>query len=411
MGQLRDKIRDMVRKEFTARLIKEAEGKVYRHSNYETDWSNLESGSASDQPTDEASKHDFVRWFMKSYVKSGSTLRLEGDQLNRVSAMLQAVANDPDKFIETLNKERELVFGESNFRSSADPAATVLGMYMKFKDLRGHLSNTRDFDAVKLDDAGEGEEKIYDVDKNLTSKADIARMLSSDPTETTTEMSVVNKVESALKHIGSDKIKDLLRLFKSNDATTEDRKEIRDSLTKLSKLINKGIDTYSYKFTESMIDAFDGVSEDDEEAQRRAFAVGLVEFKEAIGVRIGSQEIDVFNDVMEAPVESTDVFELVMKAAQNPDNADIYFDEILAAAREVFVDEYNKQGNFNSLGDYIDAMPEVKAVRNTLETIARRGRPAGSTKEVMAARAAAEPAPAAAPVGEPKRRGRPPKAR
>lgn len=410
MGQLRDMIRQMVRNEFATRMVAEAKKeKVYRHSNYVAAWSELGAGSPSGEPSAEGSKHDFVRWFMSQYAKDNTPLHLEGEDLAKVESTLRPLVGNPDEFVEALNKNRELVFGNSNFRSSPDPVATILDNYMKFKDLRSHLAGTTSFDNVKVDD--EGEEKVYDVDKNLTSKADIAKMLSVDPTETTTEMSVGNKVESALKHVGADKVKDILRLYKADDASTEEKEEIKTSFMKLAKAIKKGIDTYSYKFTEIMIDAFDGVAEDDEDSQRHAFAEALVNFKDAIGVRIGSQEIDVFNDVMESPVQGTDVLDLVIAAAKNPDNADIYFDEILEAAKEVFVEEYNKQGNFNSLGDFIDAMPEVKAVRQTLETIARRGRPAGSTKEVMAARAAAEPAPADAPVGEPKRRGRPPKAR
>jgi hypothetical protein len=411
MGQFRDMVRQMVRNEFAARMVAEAKKeKVYRHSNYVTAWAELKTGSASGEPSVDGSKHDFVRWFMSQYVKDNTPLHLEGENLNKAMGVLNPFINKPDEFIEALNKNRELVFGNSNFRNSPDPVATVVDNYMKFKQLRSHLAGTTSFDNVKIDDDNDQEkEKVYDVDKNLTSKAEIAKMLSVDPTETQTEMSVGNKIESALKHVGGDKIKDLLRLYKSDDASTEEKEEIKSSFIKLAKGIKKGIDTYSYKFTETMIDAFDGISEDDEDAQRQAFAEGLVNFKEEIGVRVGSQEIDVFNDVMEAPVENTDVLSLVLKAAANPDNADIYFDEILEAAKEVFADEYNKQGNFNSLGDYIDAMPEVKAVRNTLETIARRGRPAGSTKEVMAARAAVEPTPA--PSTEPKRRGRPPKIR
>jgi hypothetical protein len=411
MGQLRDTIRQMVRNKFASRMVAEAkkDEKVYRHSNYVGAWSELANGSASGQPSSEGSKYDFVRWFMSQYAKAGTPLHLEGEDLAKAESILRPLVGKPDEFIEALNKNRELVFSDSNFRSSPDPVATILDNYSKFKDLRSHLISTRDFDAVKLDDEQE-KEKVYDVDPTLTSKADIAKMLSVDPTETTTEMSVGNKVESALKHVGADKVKDILRLYKSNDSSTEEKEEIKANFMKLAKAIKKGIDTYSYKFTETMIDVFDGVTEEDEDAQRHAFAEGVVNFKDAIGVRIGSQELDVFNEVMDQDAGGKPVLDLVIAAAKNPDNADIYFDEILEAAKEVFVDEYNKQGNFNSLGDFIDAMPEVKAVRNTLETIARRGRPAGSTKEVMGARAATAP-PAPPPSAEPKRRGRPPKSR
>lgn len=413
MGQLRDTIRQMVRNEFAARMIAEAkkDEKIYRHSNYDVTWADLPAGSASGQPSEEGSKHDFVRWFMNQYVKENTPLHLEGDDLAKAQNLLRPLVGKPDEFVEAINKNRGLVFGDSNFRSSPDPVATLLDNYKKFKGLRSHLAGTTDFDKVKLDDETEEKERVYDVDPTLTSKADIAKMLSVDPTETTTEMSVGNKVESALKHVGADKVKDLLRLYKSNDASTEEKEEIKANFMKLAKAIKKGIDTYSYKFTEVMIDAFDGVAEDDEDSQRHAFAEGIVNFKDAIGVRIGSQEIDVFNEVMESPVGKSDVLEMVLAAAQNPDSADIYFDEILEAAKEVFVNEYNKQGNFNSLGDFIDKMEDVKAVRKALETIALRGRPAGSTKEVMAARTAAAPAPVAAPAEAPKKRGRPPKAR
>ena len=396
MSQLREMIRKMVRNEFAARIVAEAEGeeakkgeKIYRHSNYVAAWSDLPPGKMSGEPSNEASKSDFVRWFMAQYVKPNSSLRLD-NRYNAVRALLEPLQDNTDKFVEALNKDRELVFGSSNYRSATDPVSAILDVYLKFKEMRGHLSKTTAFDHVKVDSGSEdGEEagKTYDVDPNLTSKADIAKMLGADPTETTTEQSVGNKVESALKHLGVDKVKDLLRLYKSNDSSTEEKAEIKANLTKLGKLVTKAVDSYAYKFTESMIDGFDGVDENDEESLQRAFANGLVAFKESLGVRMGSQEIDVFNEVMEETVSrDKTVLDLVIAAAQNADNADLYFDEILAAARPVFIREYNRQSNFNSLGDYIDGMPEVKAVRTALETIARRGRPAGSTKEAMAAR-------------------------
>lgn len=388
MGQLRDVIRQMVRNEFASRIVAEAKNeKIYRHSNYVSAWADLDMGSSGADPSEKGSKHDFVRWFMIQYIKENTPLHFDQEDLAEVMSVLKPLADKPDEFIEALNKNRELVFGNSNFRDIPDPVHTIVDNYMKFKALRSHLAKTKTFDNVKLEDEDEGEEgegedkeesMSYDVDKNLVQRTEILKMLGSDPTETTTKMTVGNKLDSALKNVGAEKVKDVLRLYKSDDASTEEKEEVKAIFTKLAKAINKGIDTYSYKFTETMIDAFDGVSEDDEDSQRHAFAEGLVNFKDAIGVPIGSQEIDVFNEVMEESVENKTILDLVIAAAKNPDNADIFFDEILTAAREVFVSEYNKQGNFNSLGDFIDKMPETKAARNELETVARRGRPKGA---------------------------------
>lgn len=430
MTQLRDMIRKMVRNEFATRIIAEAEGeKIYRHSNYGQQWDAIKSAN---------DKRGFVEWFMRQYLKPNSTLALEGDDLAKAKALLEKSASDPDQFVEELNKNRELVFGKSKFRGNPDPITVPLGLYlMKIGvpttkdgfpslDKKGNVKKAgkslETLIGVVPSDEPTGdddeEEKIYDVDKNLTSKADIARMLGSDPTETTTEMSVVNKVESALKHVGSDKIKNLLRVFNDKSTPEEERAEIRDGFIKLAKLVNKGIDKYSMLFTETLVDAYDGVAavdENDEEAWgdavENAFQVFMVSFAEKLPKPMGSQESRVFEEILSTDVGKAYVQDLVIAAAKNSDSADIYFDEILEAAREVFVEEYNKQTNFNSLGEFVDAMPEVKAIRSELDTIAKRGRPAGSTKETMAARAATPTPVAAPPSGEPKRRGRPPKAR
>lgn len=91
MGDLRNKIRSMVRNEFARRLVGEAyehqnadtadATKAYRASNYDLTWSGLPEGGIDkkkpDAPSPEATKTDFVRWFLKTYVNAAnSTLNL-----------------------------------------------------------------------------------------------------------------------------------------------------------------------------------------------------------------------------------------------------------------------------------------------------------------------------------------------
>ena len=134
-------------------------------------------------------------------------------------------------------------------------------------------------------------------------------------------------------------------------------------------------------------------NEDDEQSHQKAFAEGIADFADELrkqGVKsLGSQEIDVFNDVITRMAgEGQDVLDMIIHTANNPEDSDRYIDEIISELYEGFKAEMDKRTNFNSLGDFIDQNPEVREIRKELKSIALRGRPAGSTAAAVAARKA-----------------------
>jgi len=111
MGQLRDKIRTMVRNEFAARMIEEAKkggynGKtVYRSSKYIDIWNDLPMGKASSNISDKATKFDLVRRMMTMLNKadqerSTAPMYLEPEQrllLLRFSSLLLMILMNSSK--------------------------------------------------------------------------------------------------------------------------------------------------------------------------------------------------------------------------------------------------------------------------------------------------------------------------
>lgn len=409
MSQLRNTIRMMVRNEFAKRMLEEAErdtysGKtVYRSSKYidAGGWNALDTGSASPRPADKASKHDFVRWFMKVYIKRDSDLGFDDEQFHRAQAMLDAVKNDPDEFIETINKERGLLFGNARteLRTHPDPAAYLLGSYLtkmgwnldkQNRPVTDKNKNTKNLysrvNTLFSDPKGEEEEeeKIYDVDKNLERKVEIARMLISDPSETSTEMSVGNKVDAAMGR--------LTKLFGNFS-----EQELKDKLIRLNAAIKQGIKVYTGIFVDNMVEAFRGLPANATDAiAETALLKGLNAFAQELHidqslVSQSSSDYEVFKVVLLA--NNDEVKDKLLMLAQDdvaPDQAEELWDEIAEVAMDIFTEEYeDKQSNFNSLGVYINDIPKVKAIRKEFGTIAQRGRPAGSTKEVLAAKKSA----------------------
>lgn len=410
MAQLREKIRSMVRKEFVTRLLQEAEGdenrKVYRHSNYVALWDKFPMGSKSDQPSSEATKHDFVRWFMKTYINSPSpTHGLKPEYLARVKALLTPLVGKPDEFIETMNKERELVFGRSgsdnlgsNYRvsmnDSTDPVAKIVNMYIAFKEMRQNLGGTSAFDDVKLDDQGapkaaapEADSEGYDIIPGTAKKTEVAAMLAQDPTETTTEMSVTNRNRSAMKHLGGEVLTQMLSFLKDPSVESPEKKEVLKNLDLISKIVARGTKAYSLLFIRTIIAAYRNVKDLDNDAEvDKALIQGRDNFVKALASHgsakngINPHELNVFiaalNEVIQNDITVND---LAILCAKRPDDVDLYIDEMLEAVMDVFKGEMDKQTNFNSLGDYIDAMPEMKNIRqNVLMTMAKRGRPKGA---------------------------------
>lgn len=420
--KLRETIRTMVRNEFVARILAEAESKsenksekVYRHSNYVASWDGLSPGKASSEPSDKPSKHDFVRWFVKNYINaSNSTLHLSPEYLAKAKALLMPLVGKPDDFIEAMNKERELVFGQSysdnpgsNFRSgltdSTDPVAKFVENYLSFKSLRGHLAKQTWLDDVHLDDEDEddGTEKGagYDVDPGATTKVNIAKMLSQDPTETTTEMSVVNRVKSGKKHLSNEKTKEILAFLQDPDMVKSDKSSILNDLDVINKLANDGLSRYSTMFIDSMIEASKAAKnvEDFEEVDKvramgvKKFIVKLRTagtFSKTVNKNTWNPaEGAVFDAALDADVGRYTVAQLVMIAAKKPESYELFRDEAIATAIEIFGEEMTKQTNFNTVGDFTDTLPRVKEVRQSLfKTLEKRGRKTGSTKEVLAAK-------------------------
>jgi len=381
MGQLRDVIRQMVRNEFASRMIAEVKKeKVYRHSNYIAAWSELDTGSPRNEPTDEGSKHDFVRWFMKQYAKENTPLYLEGEDLNNVQSLLQPLVNNPDEFIEALNKNRELVFGNSNFRSESDPVVKIVDNYIQFKKARKDLINTTAFDSVKLDtpeeeNAGEenaGEKATYDTDPSLVMKTLITDLLKTDPSESPTKQTVGNRLESSLKKLS--------KIFDKEDFEEED---IIDKVKILKKAVDYGLKNYVGMFVEHVIEAFKGLTTPVSDADaEKALEKGLFEFAKDLNIDTSlvarnTPDYEVFSVIL--LLNNDEVKDLIIEAANNPEKYEDNYDRIAEVAMEVLMDEMNKQTNFNSLGIYIEKLPAVKGVREFFGVGEKRGRPRKET--------------------------------
>ena len=402
MAQLREKIRTMVRNEFVSRLLAEAEEekkdeKVYRSSNYNAVWDGFEPGTKTQEISKKPSKNDFIRWFLKTYIVSpSSSLKLDQEDMKKVMDLYEE-AKSPDEFVEQLNLNR-WIFANSNFSKDADPLFKMVKAYKDAKEFGGTHIDYGQLQAA-MADKSEGEEpgegaRTYDTVKGAEeAKTTIADLLAADPTETTTKQSVLNRIESALKHVSGDEgMLALLSDFLKNPNADQDAKmDAKDMLTRLNKIVNSSVDKYSSMFSDSMVKTFKGVGEDDEQSHQKAFAEGIADFADELrkqGVKsLGSQEIDVFNDVITRMAgEGQDVLDMIIHTANNPEDSDRYIDEIISELYEGFKAEMDKRTNFNSLGDFIDQNPEVREIRKELKSIALRGRPAGSTAAAVAAR-------------------------
>lgn len=427
MGQLRETIRTMVRNEFASRMIEEAkkgkyDGKtVYRASKYVDLWNGIPKGKPTTEITETPTKFDFVRRFMKELqasTNSASKLYLDPEYREEAMQLLTPLLNDPDEFIETLNKERGLFFGimmtdnpGGNLRSSPDPVLAYLQQYLSDKDVRQSLGSVEG-DRAPEDDAAkaEGEEGEYDIIPGTHSKADIARNLESDPTETTTEMSVGNRLKKAMVHLTKERNLEILEFIKDASVDKADKANVMKNLETITRMAKKGVEAYTTLFVDSMIGAMKPVKnvEDDAEIDK-AVKAGYKKFVAALrsagtfspGVnkdQINPNEFNVFAAALDASEGRWSVLDMMLIAAKKPEKAETFRDEAIAASKEVFEHEMETQTNFNSLGDYTDAMPEMKKVREELfQTLSKRGRKKGTTKEVIAQRKAAA-APAKRPM-------------
>lgn len=133
------------------------------------------------------------------------------------------------------------------------------------------------------------------------------------------------------------------------------------------------------QFVEEFVDAmFDAFTEEGPELQH-AFAEGITDFAaklQAAGVKkpIGSQELGVFESILLSDVDGTrrivDIF--IQGDVEDPAS----YDEVWQASFEKFKSELDKQTLFNSLGDYIDAQPEVAQLRHEVFQTARANKAA-----------------------------------
>ena len=417
MGQLRNTIRTMVRNEFAKRMLEEAKKggytakTVYRASKYIDMWNDIPKGKPTKEISPTPTKYDFVRRVMKEIEKAASStekLYLKPEVREQVLNMLRPLVNNPDEFIETLNKERELVFGQiytdnvgGNLRSSPDPVAVLVQEYLEHKDVLKSMEHVEADAAPEAETAQEGEEGEYDIIPGTTSKADIARMLGSDPTETTTEMSVGNRLKKAMVHLSNERNIEILEFLKDPNMEKGDKDSIVRDLDTITKLPKRGAEKYSELFVDSMISAMKAVSDVEDDAQvDKAVKAGRTKFVKALETAgafsksvnkssINPYEFNVFTDVLDRTEGRWSVLDMILIAAKKPAQAETFRDEAVAAAKEGFEDEMETQTNFNSLGDFTDAMPEIKDVRaNLFKTLEKRGRKAGSTKEVLAAKKA-----------------------
>lgn len=422
MGQLREKIRQMVRNEFAARILQEAEKDdkysdktVYRSSKYVDIWNDIPLGKPTTEITPTPTKHDFVRRIMNMLDKadrqrSTSAIHLDSKQKRVALNLLRPLVNNPDEFVETMNKERGIVFGQAGddsegvrggkLRSHGDPVAYLVTQYKSDKDVLKSLEGV-EADAppatIKADTDGE-----YDIIPGTTSKANIARMLAKDPTETTTEMSVLNRLTKAMKHLTNEKNMAILAFIKDPDVNKADKLELMSDLEKIQKLANVGASKYSEMFVDAQIAAAKGIKDvEDFEEVEEARTQGYKKFVAALRAAgtfspavnrdtINPEEYSVFDAALDKQEGRFDIHSMLVLAAKKPERAALFRDEAIASVKDTFLDEMGKQTNFNTLGDFTDTMPEMKEARqNVFNTLERRGRKPGSTKEVLAARKAA----------------------
>ena len=433
MGQLREKIRQMVRNEFAARILQEAEkddkysGKtVYRSSKYIDIWNDMPMGKSTKEITPNPTKHDFVRYVMSMLQTAdkeniSTRIYLEPKHQKIALSLLRPLANDPDEFVEKMNQERGIVFGQAydygpDFRGSklrdqsSDPVTFLLTKYKSHKEPLGLLTTkVADEPPVSIKADTEGE---YDIIPGTTSKADIARMLSQDPTETTTEMSVLNRLKNAIKHLmgtPENKKEMTVKIFAFLQDPTIDKndklegiKEIMAEVDKLDVLINRAAERYSEMFVDAYVQAAKKIKNlDDFEQLEEARSNGYENFVAALRAAgtfspavnrdtINPVENAVFDAALDQEVGNTDVFNMIVVAAKRPDRAELFRDEAIASVKDTFLDEMKKQTNFNTLGDFTSMQPEIKKVRQEVfDTIEKRGRKPGSTKEFLAAHKAA----------------------
>lgn len=423
MGQLREKIRKMVRDEFAARILQEAEKDdkysdktVYRSSKYVDIWNDIPLGKPTKEITPTPTKYDFVRRVMSMLDKadsqrSTSAIYLNPEQKQVALNLLKPLVNNPDEFVETMNKERGIVFGQASgdevegsrggkLRSHGDPVAYLVTQYKSDKDVLKSLESV-EADAppatIKADTEGE-----YDIIPGTTSKADIARMLAKDPTETTTEMSVLNRLSKAMKHLTNEKNMAILAFIKDPDVNKADKLELMSDLEKIQKLASVGASKYSEMFVDAQIAAAKGIKDvEDFEEVEEARTQGYKKFVAALRAAgtfspavnrdtINPEEYSVFDAALDKQEGRFDIHSMLVLAAKKPERAALFRDEAIASVKDTFLDEMGKQTNFNTLGDFTDTMPEMKEARqNVFNTLERRGRKPGSTKEVLAARKAA----------------------
>jgi hypothetical protein len=341
--------------------------------------------------------------------RSTAPMYLEPEQKAAALKVLKPLVNDPNEFIETMNKERGIVFGQAygetvggKLRSHPDPVAYLLTQYLDDKDVLKSLGNIEGDAPAVTDDPTTDDEGEYDIIPGTTSKADIARELAKDPSETTTEMSVLNRLKKAMKHLTNDQNMAILEFIKDPDMESADKKELLTSIEKLTKVVGGAAQKYSEMFVDAQIAAAKTIKDVENFDQvEKARTQGVKKFVDALktagvfstGVNrntFNPAENNVFDAALDAQEGRYSVHDMIVIAAKKPDQAALFRDEAIASVKSTFVSEMDKQTNFNTLGDFTDTLPAAKEIRQKIfNTLEKRGRKAGSTKEVLAAKKAA----------------------
>lgn len=414
MEQYRKQIREMVRKEFVSRfsVIKEA---VYRGSNYPEFWNEFPTGTPTKEVAPSATKHDFVRRVMKELNSSTNTptsrIYLEPEARANAVARLAPLMDKPDQFIEELNKERELFFGGGSLRSSPDPVATILQQYVADKSVLKSLSS-KAVANYKL--RGEEEEETEtpstpevlgfgDDEKAATAHGEgdkiirnIRDMFAADPTEVGTSQGVHTRLKKAKMLLSKPEVFQLLMFLKNKNIAEEDKADALADLEFINSLADESTGNYTELFVDSMLPALKGIADVDNDDERyTALEKGIQNFVAGLkkqGVKeFNNNELPVFVDALSKEHGEFSVLDLLILVAKNPGKSSKHWQTAFESLKDSFSKEADKQTNYNSLGEFIDADPEMKSARKELfDTIVSLGRPAKSEEEKAAAKQAAK---------------------
>lgn len=426
MEQYRKQIREMVRKEFVSRftVVKEA---VYRGSNYPEFWNEFPTGTPTKEVTPSVTKHDFVRRVMKELNSPTNTpasrIYLEPEARANAIARLTPLMDNPDQFIEELNKERELFFGGGSLRSSPDPVATILQQYAADKSVLKSLSSKavanyklrggEEEEEETSQTTGSEESGFGDDGKPATGHGEgdkiirnIRDMIAADPTEVGTTQGVHSRLKKAKTLLSKPEVFQLMMFLKNKNVSEEDKTDALADLQVVNSLAEEATGNYTELFVDSMLPSLKNIADVDNDDERySALEKGIQTFVAGLkkqGVKeFNNNELPVFVDALSKEHGEFTVLDLLILVAKNPGKSSQHWQTAFESLKDSFSREADKQTNFNSLGEFIDADPEMKSARKELfDTIVSVGRPTMSDEEKAAAKAARDQKKAAEKAAE-----------